>query len=527
MNPSDNVNTSGSKEEVAIPGFKEDVNTPRSQEVVNSPEDLNTPSSKEDLKANGSKEERNAPESNNVLNLPASPSPSKHIIPTSHQRVILIVAMVTVAGFLGPVAGNIYVPLLPLYKTVFNASTTTVNGTVSVFMFTFGIAPLFWASLADKYGRRPLYLLSFPFYILSAILLSSLPPNIVSLYILRVVQAFGASSLVSLGAATISDIVDPKHRAKAISYFLLGPQLGPIVGLVASLVGSGGQWRWTFGILSILGGLAYAAILWLLPETLRRLVDLEKTDLTWRQYILPAREAFSVNIHCNRIDSISVFRLVAKVLLYFLILWCSLIGAFLFASFYSLTVSFSSVLKSNYHFSQAEVSVSYLCPSIALISGSLIAGRVSDFLQVKGVNLDKSPHHPERRLLIQTAGLIVCIGGLSCFGWAIHFHWHVVSLFFFSFMISFGMSAVSVVNMTYMSECPTGYISTNVAVGNMARNLAAGVASLVIDILTEKMGYGWCFTGLALLNVASVGMSLVLCKYGHRWNQRHEEKRGA
>lgn len=461
------------------------------------------------------------PESKDEATSP-SPIPHKPILQTSQRRRNIIVAFVTVAGFLGPVAGNIYVPLLPLYKKVFSASATTVNGTVSVFMFTFGIAPLFWASLADKYGRRPLYLLSLPFFIVSAILLSSLPPNIVALYVLRAVQAFGASSLVSLGAATISDIVEPKHRAKAISYFLLGPQLGPMVGLVASLVGAGGQWRWTFGILSIAGGLVYMAILWFLPETLKNLVEMKESGTSWKQCVLPVEEVFSIQIHRSRIDTKSILKIVAKVLLYLLIVWCSLIGAFLFASFYSLTVTFASVLKNTYNFTQAEVSVSYLCPSVALISGSLIAGRVSDFLQLKGVNPDKSPHHPERRLMIQTAGLVVCIGGLCCYGWAVHFHWHVATLFVFAFMISFGMSGVSVVNMTYMTECPTDYISTNVAVGNMARNLAAGVASLVIDILAKKMGYGWCFTGLAMLNVAGVAMSVVLCRYGHRWNQRHQ-----
>lgn len=447
---------------------------------------------------------------------------SKQTFKTSKRRNTLIIAIVTVAGFLGPVAGNIYVPLLPLYKSVFNTSTTTVNGTVSIFMFTFGIVPLFWASLAEKHGRRPLYLLSLPFYVISAVLLSSLKPHIVSLYILRAIQAFGASSLVSLGAATISDIVEPKNRGKAISYFLLGPQLGPMVGLVASLVGAGGQWRWTFGIISILGGVAYGAILFLLPETLKGLVEAEEACLELKEYLVPIQVVFRFKPQANEIHKVSTFKLIAKVLLYLLIVWCSIIGAFLFASFYSLTVSFASVLKHSYNFSQALVSVSYLCPSMALVCGSLITGRISDLLQMKRVNTDKSPHHPERRLLIQTGGLLICIAGLCCYGWALHYKWSVATVFVFSFMISFGMSSVSVVNMTYMTECPTGYVSTNVAVGNMARNLAAGVASLVIDVLTRKMGYGWCFTGLAMLNVASVAMSVVLSKYGHQWNQNHK-----
>lgn len=186
-----------------------------------------------------------------------------------HRQKTFFIVLVTVSGFLGPVAGNIYIPLLPLYRDVFATNSTAIYGTVSVFMFTFGVAPLFWAPLSDKFGRRVLFLASLPFYIISAILLASVPPNIVALYILRFVQAFGASSLISLGAATITDLVERENRAKAISDFLFGPQLGPIVGLVLSLVGASGQRRWTFGILAIFGGLIFAVVLFCLPESNR------------------------------------------------------------------------------------------------------------------------------------------------------------------------------------------------------------------------------------------------------------------
>lgn len=215
-----------------------------------------------------------------------------------------------------------------------------------------------------------------------------------------------------------------------------------------------------------------------------------------------------------------MFKIIWTVVNLYSILWSSVIGAFLFASFYSLSVSFSTVLKTQYKFSQAEVSVSYLCPSVGLILGSVITGRVSDKLQLRGTNPVRSQHHPERRLMLQSVGLLVCIGGLCCYGWAILGHWHGAAPFVFAFMISFGMSSVSVINMTYVTECPTGYTSTNVAVGNMVRNLAAGVASLIIDKLCGVMGYGWYFTGLCFLNVVSLIMSVMLGKLGHKWNQK-------
>lgn len=438
------------------------------------------------------------------------------------RRRTLLVWIVSVAGFLGPVAGNIYIPLLPLYEDVFGVSTTTINGTVSVFMFAFGVFPLLWASFADKEGRRPLYLISLPFYIVSAILLAAVPPQIAVLYVLRVFQAFGASSLVSIGAASISDVVEPKNRGKAISVFLLGPQLGPMLGLVLSLVGAGGNWRWTFGILAILAGAVYFAIFFLLPETLRSLVE---NGACYRDkgYVVPFRELLTFG-HVPQHKHKGIPGIIFSVMKYVLIMWCSVIGAFLFASFYALLVTFALVLKNDYNYTQAHVSVAYLCPSFALICGSLLTGKISDVLQVKGLNPDKSPHHPERRLMIQSVGLVVCIGGLCCYGWAIEHHWSVVSVFVFTFMISIGTSSVSVVNMTYMTECPTGYVSTNVAVGNMARNLAAGVCSLIIAKLVRAMGYGWCFSGLAVLNVMSLGMSMVISKYGAGWNRKRRER---
>lgn len=455
---------------------------------------------------------------------------------TPHERFLrhqktFIIFLVTVSGFLGPVAGNIYIPLLPLYRDVFATNSTAINGTVSVFMFTFGVAPLFWASLSDKFGRRVLFLASLPFYVVSAILLASVPPNIVALYILRFVQAFGASSLMSLGAATITDLVERENRAKAISYFLLGPQLGPIVGLVLSLVGASGQWRWTFGILAIFGGLIFAVVLFCLPETNRnqsqsleipeeKLAGGVGTPEESDHWFLRPKELFKFSPPNSTQANISTFKIIWTVVRFYSILWSSVIGAFLFASFYSLSVSFSTILKTQYSFSQTEVSVSYFCPSVGLILGSVITGRISDKLQLRGTNPDRSPHHPERRLMLQSVGLLVCIGGLCCYGWAIEGHWHVATLFVFAFLISFGMSSVSVINMTYVTECPTGYTSTNVAVGNMARNLAAGVASLIIDKLCGAMGYGWYFTGLCFLNVVSLIMSVILCKYGHKWNQR-------
>ncbi|KAI2106185.1 Dityrosine transporter 1, partial [Ophidiomyces ophidiicola] len=55
-----------------------------------------------------------------------------------------------------------------------------------------------------------------------------------------------------------------------MSYFLLGPQCGPILGpVVGGALAGGPSWRWIFGFLAMLAAALWLAILLLLPETLR------------------------------------------------------------------------------------------------------------------------------------------------------------------------------------------------------------------------------------------------------------------
>ena len=107
-----------------------------------------------------------------------------------------------------------------------------------------------WASWADFGGRKFLYLISLVIFIASCIFLAALPAHIGILFAFRVIQAFGASSVQSLGAGTVADTTEPKNRGSAIAMFMLGPQLGPILGpILGGAISSNGDWRWIFAFL--------------------------------------------------------------------------------------------------------------------------------------------------------------------------------------------------------------------------------------------------------------------------------------
>lgn len=440
------------------------------------------------------------------------------------KRVRGILLLVTMAGFLGPLSGNIYIPLLPLLESQFEVSATTINATVSVFMAVFAVAPLFWASFADFGGRKILYLISLSIFILANVLLATVPTHIAALFILRIVQAAGVSSVMSLGAGTVADVVPPSNRAKAISYFILGPQLGPILGPILSLISANGQWRWIFGFLAILGLVITVLILFLLPETLRCLVG-DGEIYSHSIFVTPQwaqkRVVSDKDSHKFPRPPKPTFMTYWKLLKYPPVLLISVTGGLLFATFYGMSVTFAKYLQQDYHFTVLQSCLAYICPGVSLVCGSIIGGRLSDRLRRNIVNKDPESYIPEKRLSLQLVGIIISMVGILGYGWCIDKHVHVVAVFVFMFIGGFGMTWVFVSNTTYLTECSTGQPASNVAIGNFMRNVAAAISSAIIERLIYAMGFNWCFTGLALIDIIGIICTICFLIKGPKWRENY------
>lgn len=79
---------------------------------------------------------------------PAPPPPPYSAFSVNRRRFIL--AVVTAAGFFGPLCGAVYLPSLPLFQEIFKASKAVVNGTVSMYMVVFAIAVCTQNQIADR-----------------------------------------------------------------------------------------------------------------------------------------------------------------------------------------------------------------------------------------------------------------------------------------------------------------------------------------------------------------------------------------
>lgn len=423
------------------------------------------------------------------------------------RRKIAIFVVSTFVGFLGPISGNIYMPLIPKTAEAFDVSVACINATVSVFMVVFAVMPLLWASLSDSFGRRPVTLVALIIFVFANTLLAAIPAHIAALFVLRVFQAIGGSTM-SVGIGMIGDIIEPSKRGQFISYYMLGPQSGPIIGPILGIVGAETNWRWNFGILAIFGVVGFVAAIFLLPETLRCLVGKgndAKSLLAWKGGAKIEASEFPKppSPHVKSYWKLVTFKPV---------MLCSLTGGFVFMSFYTFIVSFSNILKQRYGLSDMKVCLSYICPGVSLVLGSLFFGRLSDYVRQK-----KDPSIPEKRFRLQILGVLLHAAGILAYGWIVQGRVHIAAVFVMASLTAFGASGVLITNTTYLSESSKTQIASLVALGNFMRNIGATIAAGVVNPIAIRIGYGWTFTISMGITLVAGCFTWLIVKNGQKW----------
>ncbi|KAG8752324.1 hypothetical protein FRC12_012031 [Ceratobasidium sp. 428] len=168
------------------------------------------------------------PTNNNLSDIePSRPEPEKPYSIYTKREKWYMVAMVALAGLFSSLAVALYFPAIPTLAAAFGKSTELINLTVTVFMVLQGITPMAWGIVADRLGRRPVYLMCLTLLVLSSVGLALVPTNAYwLLMVLRCFQAAGSASMLALGAGVITDIAAPAERGGFLGLYTLGSMVG-------------------------------------------------------------------------------------------------------------------------------------------------------------------------------------------------------------------------------------------------------------------------------------------------------------
>ena len=167
-------------------------------------------------------------------------------------------------SLIGPLAVHLFMPVIPAVKAALGLSDALAQLTFSVALFGMAFATLFYGSLSDRYGRRPVLLSGLALFLVGSAL-SAIATSVIPLVLGRLVQAIGAGCGVTLGRAIAQDVYGRERLVKAIAYLTMAYTIGPMISpLVGGLLIDAFGWRSVFGFALLLGGvialIAYFAV---------------------------------------------------------------------------------------------------------------------------------------------------------------------------------------------------------------------------------------------------------------------------
>ncbi len=174
--------------------------------------------------------------------------------------IIFLTVFVDLVGF------GIVIPLSPYLARQYGATAFEVGLLLAIYSGMQFLFSPFWGGLSDRFGRRPILLMSI---IMTALanLLFFFANSLTLLYVSRALAgAFSAN--IATAAAFIADVTDEKDRSKNMGLigaaFGLGFVLGPAIGGVAAKVSG----HFPAIIASIIGAVNFVAAFFMLPESL-------------------------------------------------------------------------------------------------------------------------------------------------------------------------------------------------------------------------------------------------------------------
>ena len=163
----------------------------------------------------------------------------------------------------------------------------TTQWVIAAYVYGFGAMQLVYGPLADRYGRRPILLVSMTGFVIASVI-ASVAASFPLLIAARVLQGTMAASTRVLTTSIVRDCYTGRTMARIMSLaqmlFFVVPIMAPTVGSAILLVG---PWRWIFWFLALFATVVTSWAALRLPETLvvekRRAISVDSLMSAWGQ----------------------------------------------------------------------------------------------------------------------------------------------------------------------------------------------------------------------------------------------------
>lgn len=492
-----------------------------------------------------------------AVNYTQSAAEEKARVIYSDAEKWLIAITAATASVFSAISSPIYLPALPTLEKYFHTDTEKLNLTVTIYTLFQGISPMFWGSVSDVFGRRPVLLACFLFYMGANIGLA-LSESYSVLFGMRILQAFGAASTVAIAGGIVGDITTRRNRGTYLGAVtgigILGNCFGPLIG---GGIAGGLGWRAIFWFLLIASGAQTLLIILLLPETSHVIAgDGSKyPEALWNRspyiYFRAKRTGIPQFVKSTKKEAKSAIQIVSgvcrtviervyrsfRMLLEPDFIFVLIPAAFHYTAWFMSLTALSSLLSTEYGFGVTQIGCSYLSSGIGATAGSIVSGKLLSWRYKKRVTafrtrcLEKQEPVDMAKFSIIAArtellpiysGILV--SSILVFGWTIKYRVHYVVPIIMTFFTSYSaVSFITGVTALLVDLIPEESASANACV-NLCRCVLCAIGLAVVDKMINGIGAGWTFTIVGLISLVSMVFIYLCLHYGESIARRRQAR---
>lgn len=431
---------------------------------------------------------------------------------------------------------TIYFPLIPPLAEHFEVSIQAINLTITAYLIFQAISPAFFAAFSDSFGRRPVLLLTLSIYFVASLGLALNRRSYAALLVLRALQSFGGSAVMSIAYGVVADVAVSSERGKMVAPMLAATNLGPCIGpVIGGWIAFGSrQFVWCFWALVIFAGTSLLLVGFTLPETGRMIVGNGSlpTHGVWRTWwsLATAAQLHSHDVETHRekerhfqaspkpakqyLDMLRSSNPLTclRILAYpdtAVTLW---LAASAYAIWYCVQTTIPLAFDQIYHYNELQVGLSYLTGGVGVVVGGFIAGRLMDWnykavAKKHGLSINRTAGDDITHFPIEEArsrGSLVLLGLstviLCAYGWSLEARLHASVPLILQFFLGAICTILHQIYNVLMVDIFPKNSSSAAASGNITRCALSAVAVAILHPLTRVIGRGWFFAAMALLN---------------------------
>ncbi|QFR02705.1 MFS transporter [Streptomyces phaeolivaceus] len=373
-------------------------------------------------------------------------------------------------------------PLLPDMSESFDTSVAVMGLSVSVYGVCTAIGALIFAPLGDRMSRRVGLVTGMTVFVAGTLLCAS-AGSLGMFFAGRALAGLATGAFVPTAYAFVGDQIPYRHRARAMGIVVSSWSLSLVLGVpMGDFVGQRVGWRWTFGLLTVLGVL----VIGVLFRAGGRARPAPGGPSGTQDGAAPAPDD-SVGTPARQGDGgwsrsvVQAFR-APKVLVYVLATFLNMLG------FYGMYTYLGSALQ--YRFGDESSSTSLMILLYGLgFATSFVTGKWAD-------DLGK-----ERVLVGLLAGLVPALAVIPLVDHLTPLL--VLCLFLWGAMQSLVVTLLS----TLLSECSPGHRGTILAFYTLATNLAVALGAALLGPLFTEYGFSAVGFVCAGITLAACGLS--------------------